>query len=272
MADQDLSLFSDSQPKESPTLLLVESPERTSERYRSLAGRAGFRLRTASPAQLANVVRGQLRPDLIVLPPSAGSSSASEMARRLKEDPKTRDIPVMMVVHADPGDPTLARVYPTEACEYDESTDEHLISTMRALCAHRSQEPQQRAPEPLSPLEGDLGEDTFTGVMEFLFTVRKTGRILVLNGSRWSGRIYIEEGNVVHAEFAERRGVEAFRKMCFLTHGRFKFEPEFRTAERTMSENGMEILLECARCHDELRAGKQSFGSSSVSQGLGISP
>ena len=40
--------------------------------------------------------------------------------------------------------------------------------------------------------------------------------------------------------------------MCFLTHGRFKFEPEFRSAQRTMSENGMQILLDSARRRDEL--------------------
>lgn len=236
-----------------PTLLLIESPDRTSVRYRVLAERAGFRLRTAYPGQIASVVRGHFRPDLIVLSPCTGHPGASEIARRLKEDSTTQDIPVMTIVVSDPSDPTLfTRLYPTEACEYDEATDEHLVSTMRSFRTHRSARLEHGpASEPLSPLEGDLAEDIFPGVVEFLLTVRKTGRIVVLNGSKWAGRIYIEDGNVVHAEFAERRGVEAFRKMCFLKHGRFKFEPEFRTAQRTISENGMEILLETARRHDE---------------------
>ena len=59
-------------------------------------------------------------------------------------------------------------------------------------------------------------------------------------------------GNVVHAEIAQQRGLDAFRRMCFLTRGRFKFEPEFRAGERTMVENGMKMLLESARRHDEL--------------------
>jgi hypothetical protein len=85
-----------------------------------------------------------------------------------------------------------------------------------------------------------------------LFTTRKTGRIVVMNGSRRPGHIYVEDGDVVHCELVPYAGIDAFNRMCFLTHGRFKFEPEFRTTHRTMSENGMEILLDSARRRDEL--------------------
>ena len=248
MAHQDFVLLPDNGSLTNPTLLLVERPGKESERYRTLAKRAGFRVLTAKSAPMTRVVTQRSRPDLVLLSPLTGPPGASELARSIKEDPKTSDIPIMILV--DSAGPSLSRVYPTEACASTAASDEDLVQTMRAVRSRRRME--RRGPEPSSPLEGDLGDDTFPGVLEFLFATERTGRIVVLDGSRRPGHIYVEEGNVVHAEIAQRRGLDAFKRMCFLTHGRFKFEPEFRAGERTMTENGMKMLLESARCRDEL--------------------
>ncbi|HSF16608.1 MAG TPA: DUF4388 domain-containing protein [Vicinamibacteria bacterium] len=230
------------------TLLLVESPDRVSERYRQLARRAGYRVLTTHSGPMTRIVSQRSQPDLVLLTPLTGQPGSSQIARTLKEDPKTEHIPVMIVIAGDLLDPTRAPVYPTEACASDTASDDDLVSTMRALRSQRRVRPE---PEPSSPLEGDLAEDTFPGVLEFLFAARKTGRVLVLDGGKWPGRIYLEDGNVTHAELMEQSGIEVFRRLCFLKRGRFKFEPEFRPAQRTMSENGMAILLESARTRDE---------------------
>lgn len=233
-----------------PTLLLVEKPGSESERYRALAKRAGFRVLTASSAPMTRVASQRSQPDLVLLSPFSGPPGTSELARSIKEDPRTRDIPVMILVEGNTRDPDMSLVYPTEACVSVAASDDDLVRTMRAVRNRRKRDHHQ--PEPTSPLEGDLADDTFPGVLELLFTTRKTGRIVVLDGSRRPGHIYVEDGNVVHAELPPRRGIDAFKAMCFLGRGRFKFEPEFRAPQRTMAENGMEILLESARCRDEL--------------------
>ncbi|GMR22492.1 MAG: hypothetical protein BMS9Abin37_0847 [Acidobacteriota bacterium] len=237
-----------------PTLLLVESPGTESERYRTLAKRAGFKILTASSGPMTRVVSQRSQPDLVLLSPFTGPPGASELARSIKENPKTMDIPVMILVDSTYSDPDMSMVYPTEACASATASDEDIVKTMRAVRNRRRRE--RIEPEPSSPLEGDLADDTFPGVLEFLFAARRTGRIVVLNGNRRPGHIYVEDGDVVHAELARQSGIDAFDHMCFLTHGRFKFEPEFRSAHRTMSENGMEMLLESARRRDELAQGR----------------
>lgn len=251
MAHQEFVLLPENPPEAlPPTLLLVESPGAASERYRALAKRAGFKILTASSGPMTRVVSLRSQPDLVVLSPFTGPPGASELARRIKEDPKTMAIPVMILIDSDSPDPDISMVYPTEACASAAASDDDIVKTMRAV---RSRRPRQRVePEPTSPLEGDLADDTFPGVLEFLFTTRKTGRIVVMNGSRRPGHIYVQDGAVVHCEYVLDNGIEAFNRMCFLTHGRFKFEPEFRSAQRTMNENGMEILLDSARRRDEL--------------------
>ena len=248
MAHQNFVLLPDDDSLTNPTLLLVERPGKESERYRMLAKRAGFRVRTAKSAPMTRVISRRSRPDLVLLSPLTGPPGASELARSIKENPKTSDIPIMILV--DGTDPSLSRVYPIEACASIAASDEDLIQTMRAVRSRRRT--ARREPEPSSPLEGDLADDTFPGVLEFLFATERTGRIVVRNGSRRPGHIYVEEGNVVHAEIAQQRGLDAFKSMCFLTRGRFKFEPEFRVGERTMTDNGIKMLLESARCCDEL--------------------
>ena len=114
---------------------------------------------------MTRVVSQRSRPDLILLSPLTGPPGASELARNIKEDPRTSDIPIMILV--DSGGPSLSRVYPTEACASIAASDEDLVQMMQAVRSRRRAE--RREPEPSSPLEGDLADDTFPGVLEFLF-------------------------------------------------------------------------------------------------------
>jgi hypothetical protein len=211
---------------------------------------------------MTQVVSRRLQPDLVLILPFTGPPGASELARSIKEDPETTDIPVLILVDSDSRDPDTSMVYPTEACASVARSDEDLLKTMRAVRkqrprllererAHEHQHPRSNG-KPSSTIEGDFADDTFPGVLEFLFTARKTGRIVVLEGAgRRPGYIYVEDGNVMHCELAPNQGVDAFDRMCFLAKGTFKFEPEFRAGTRTMRRNGKQILLDSARRRDE---------------------
>ena len=120
-----------------PTLLLVESPGTESERYRTLAKRAGFKILTANSGPMTRVVSQRSRPDLVLLPPFTGPPGASELARSIKENPKTKDIPVMILVDSDSSDPDMSMVYPTEACASAGASDAYLVKIMRAVRSRR---------------------------------------------------------------------------------------------------------------------------------------
>lgn len=236
----------------SRTLLIVESPGTESGRFRQLARRAGFKVLTTNSGTMTRSVVRRAQPALVLLSPQTNSPGPSEIARGIKEDPTTGDVPVLMLVQSERA---RTRAYPTEACATVDASDDELLRTMRLLAGtHRR---LRYAPKPVGPLEGRLDDDSLPDVLQFLFAAQKTGRVTIHNGARRPGHIYIETGNVVHAEHADRYGHEAFRRLCFASHGRFKFEPEERTPHRTMLEGGMELLLEAARTKDdEARSGK----------------
>ena len=230
----------------SRTLLIVESPGSESGRFRVLARKTGFKVITTNSGAMTSSLVRRLQPDLVLVAPETATPGPSEIARSIKEDPTTSDVPVMLLVRSERA---RARAYPTEACAALDESDDELVGTMRLLAGRSRRRLRYGSPKPVGPLEGHL-DDSFPDILQFLFVTRKTGRVTVQNGARRPGKIYIEAGNVVHAEHADREGVEAFQRLCFSTHGRFKFEPDARTAHRTMLEGGIELLLECARVKD----------------------
>ena len=229
----------------SRTLLIVESPGNESGRFRQLARRAGFKVLTTNSGKMTRAVVRRTQPALVLVSPHTNAPGPSEIARSIKEDPTTGDVPVLTLVASERG---RAKAYPTEACATVDASDDELLRTMRLLAASSRQ--LRYEPKPMGPLEGHLDDDSLPDVLQFLFAARKTGRVTIQNGARRPGRIYIESGNVVHAEHADRYGLEAFKRLCFATHGRFKFEPDERTPHRTMLEGGIELLLESARAKD----------------------
>lgn len=229
----------------SRTLLIIESPGTESGRFRQLARRAGFKVLTTNSGTMARSVVRRTQPSLVLLSPHTNSPGPSEIARSIKEDPTTSEVPVLTLV---PSERARAKAYPTEACATLDASDDELLRTMQLLAANSR--PLRYEPKPMGPLAGHLDDDSLPDVLQFLFAARKTGRVTIQNGARRPGHIYIESGNVVHAEHADRYGLEAFKRMCFATHGRFKFEPDERTPHRTMLEGGIELLLQSARAKD----------------------
>jgi hypothetical protein len=228
------------------TVLIVEGPGHLSRRYRDLARRGGFKVLSSNSGSMTKSVLRRSQPDLVLLAPDIAPPGPSEIARSIKEDPMTQDIPVLMLIGRKP---QLSSAYPTEGSARVDAGDDEILSTMRLLTAKTRR--LRYGPKPRGPLEGKLGTDQLPEVLQFLFASRKTGRVTILNGARRPGRIYIEAGDVVHAEYVDQDGMVAFKKLCFATHGRFRFEPEERTAHRTMMRSGMELLLESAREKDD---------------------
>jgi hypothetical protein len=187
-------------------------------------------------------------PDLILLAPETGPPGPSEIARSIKEDVATRDIPIFQLVRASRfGIEDARHAYPTEALLADDAPADEILRTMRMLTTRAPRVRHEK--KAAAPLEGNLESDTFPEVLQFLFVTAKTGRITLHEGSR-EGMICLESGRVVHAQLGELEGLAAFRRMCFAQQGWFRFEPGAPAPQRTMRADGIALLLESARQKD----------------------
>ena len=129
----------------SRTLLIVESPGTESGRFRKLARRAGFKVLTTNSGTMARSVVRRTQPALVLLSPHTNAPGPSEIARSIKEDPTTGDVPILTLLLSERA---RAKAYPTEAWATLDASDDELLRTMQLLAANSRV--QRQLPFPFS--------------------------------------------------------------------------------------------------------------------------
>lgn len=82
----------------------------------------------------------------------------------------------------------------------------------------------------------------------------KSSSVLEVAAGGVMGRIYIERGQIVHAELGEASGEAAFYKLLALPGGQFVVQPFREPPERSIASPWEFLLMEAARLRDELQA------------------
>jgi pSer/pThr/pTyr-binding forkhead associated (FHA) protein len=98
--------------------------------------------------------------------------------------------------------------------------------------------------------KGDLSEIPPDALLQLLEMGRKTG-LLELSFPGGKGRIWVEQGYPVHAETEKALGFDAALAIVSSDQGRFRFEPQVGSSERTITASVTELLLEASRLQDE---------------------
>jgi len=75
--------------------------------------------------------------------------------------------------------------------------------------------------------------------------------VLEISNQQLSGRLYIEEGNLVHAMLGNLTGEKALQKLLSIAGGSFQLLPFEQPAQRTISGPWEFLLMEAARVRDE---------------------
>jgi CheY-like chemotaxis protein len=80
----------------------------------------------------------------------------------------------------------------------------------------------------------------------------RNSSILEIQNRRVRGRIYIEEGDIIHATCGDEQGEKAFQKLLSTAAGEFKLHPYEAPGIRTIEGSWEFLLMEAARVSDEL--------------------
>jgi CheY-like chemotaxis protein len=81
----------------------------------------------------------------------------------------------------------------------------------------------------------------------------RSSSILEVSNARIRGRVFIETGQIVHAELGETSGEEAFNHLVGLGGGQFNLRPFTEPPQRTISGQWEFLLMEAARKSDEAK-------------------
>jgi CheY-like chemotaxis protein len=80
----------------------------------------------------------------------------------------------------------------------------------------------------------------------------RNSSILEINNQRVRGRIFIQEGSIVHAALGEETGEKAFQKLLAISGGEFKLLPFEKPGKHTIEGPWEFLLMEAARVRDEM--------------------
>lgn len=102
-------------------------------------------------------------------------------------------------------------------------------------------------------LKGGLAEFRLPEVVQFLHINRKTGELAIYAADHSHiGSIFLVQGELVHANLKEIRGVAAFERIMFLDRGYFIFLAENISQDLTIESPLQVLLMEAHARHDEL--------------------
>ena len=100
--------------------------------------------------------------------------------------------------------------------------------------------------------QGSLSELHLPDIIQLISVSGKTG-VFHLTDGPLKGRIFLQDGQIVHALLDDLSGEEAVYALAIWNQGDFKFEPGVPTEQRTITRSNTNLLMEAARRLDEWR-------------------
>jgi hypothetical protein len=105
----------------------------------------------------------------------------------------------------------------------------------------------------LQPQEGFRGVLRQVGLPDVLQMecLGRNSSILEISNATVRGRIFIQTGDIIHAELGDQKGEAAFNGLLALRGGEFNLKPFTQPPERSINAQWEFLLMESARVRDE---------------------
>src|SRR5262245_24423814 len=115
----------------------------------------------------------------------------------------------------------------------------------------------------IRPEEGFRGVLRRVGLQDVIQMecLARSSSVLEISNARKSGKIFIDTGQIVHAQIDNATGEEAFAQLMAFGGGQFNLRPFTEPPERTLSGQWEFLLMEAARKSDEARESAARSGN-----------
>src|SRR3989454_550828 len=81
----------------------------------------------------------------------------------------------------------------------------------------------------------------------------RSSSVLEISTSQARGSVFVQDGQIIHAQLGELAGEEAFNHLMGLAGGNFNLKPFSEPPARTISGSWELLLMEAARIRDEAK-------------------
>ena len=191
------------------------------------------------------------RPSLVLLDLEMPVMDGFETCHRLKEDPKTEHIPVIMFTGLESTSDKVKGIRRGADDYVVKTVDPEEIQARIEMILRRSRR-YEPAPGEASDavLSGSLEEKSFPEAFQLAMAYGQSGTLVLRNEDN-HGRVFLKDGVVIHAEAASLSGEDAFYELALWNKGTFGYVVGEVSVEQSIRRSGTSILMEATRRMDE---------------------
>ncbi len=195
------------------------------------------------------------KPALVLLDLEMPVMDGFETCHRLKDDVKTENIPVIMFTGLESTSDKVKGIRRGADDYVVKTVDPEEIQARIEMILRRSRRYEaspvaEKGNEADAVISGSLEEKSFPEAFQLAMAYGQSGT-LVLRNAGSEGRVYLNDGNVAHAEAGDLRGEEALYDLALWNQGQFHYIVGEVTTEVTISKSGTSLLMEATRRMDE---------------------
>ncbi len=215
----------------------------------------GYEVELAANGEEALKKVAAKRPALVLLDLEMPVMDGFEACHRLKDDPKTEHIPVIMFTGLESTSDKVKGIRRGADDYVVKTVDPEEIQARIEMILRRSRR-YEPAPggdkEPADAvLSGSLEEKSFPEAFQLAMAYGQSGTLVLRSGDR-DGRVHLRDGVVIHAETPSLSGEDAFYDLALWNKGSFSYiVGEVASAGQTISKSGTSLLMEATRRMDE---------------------
>ena len=220
----------------------------------------GYEVELAENGEQALGKVDEKRPALVLLDLEMPVLDGFETCKRLKENPDTEDIPVIMFTGLEATSDKVKGIKGGADDYVVKTVDPEEIQARIEMILRRAKRYEQKAKKEqpangnggskAAALSGSLEEKNFPEAFQLAMAYGQSGTLVVKDGDKL-GRVYLVEGDAVHAEYNGRTGEDAFYAMSVWKHGHFSYQVEEASSKKTIQAKGQALLMEAVRRLDE---------------------
>ncbi len=193
------------------------------------------------------------RPALVLLDLEMPVMDGFETCHRLKDDPKTEHIPVIMFTGLESTSDKVKGIRRGADDYVVKTVDPEEIQARIEMILRRSRRYEAAPGDKESSdavLSGSLEEKSFPEAFQLALAYGQSGTLVLRDGDK-DGRVYLKDGIVIHADSASHSGEDAFYELAIWNQGNFSYIVGEVSPEQSIRKSGTSLLMEATRRMDE---------------------
>ncbi|MBA4387384.1 MAG: hypothetical protein C0404_05345 [Verrucomicrobia bacterium] len=236
--------FLDKLGKHAGTILLID-PAAASSNIESSLRRAGHDVKVAAGVGTAQQMFSSEQPVMIIANAGAAAKDMLAFCRQIKADQGAPALPIVVIVPAksDVKGTDFLRIGVDDVLSPPVDVEMLYLKIEKLLGASSRQAAR-------TGVSGSLADMSFCDLIQVLSAGCKSVEIDVRKENQ-QGKLFLKEGNVIHAETAGVAGEDAFYRLMQWRSGEFSMKECSVFPEPTVMSSTMSLLMEGARLVDE---------------------